>query len=659
MSIEFIIAIISIALQCTAMAAAWTLGGAIRWRRARWFSAVTLTAGCYSGANAVAAWQGMHGINFDWVMTTNLVVATIHAATWLIFSFIDDQGRWQSVPAVVRWASLSCIAATLLSVVTGIVRVSPPMLAMYLPSLGVDVLHPQFNAAGTVFALLPFTLFFASAWGYVRRVRAGERGASAILLGFGLSLLFSFEEAAVAMGWIDFIYLADLGYVAVIAPVSWQMLSAFRDDANQLDQLSTHLADEVRRRTEERDEARRVLLEQERLAALGRLAAGVGHEINNPLQYLRFNLEELRDHGALASDAEAHMAITQAFEGVDRIRQVVEGLRTYVRPGADKMAPLDVREVVQAAIRVAAPQWRQGVTVVTQLDAVPLVNGHEGRLVQMVLNPLVNGAQAMLARGDTTRMTLIVTTRTGTDGWAEIAVADQGTGFAPDVIARLGEPYVTTKATTGGTGLGLFVARGIVEAHGGTIAFRNLPDGGAAVQVRLPAVPAAKSVGERRTPQPFPVVLRNTNPLRVLLVEDDLAALHALERGLVIEGLEVVGHANAPDALAWLQTNTVDLVVTDLMMPGMSGSQFAARLAASHPRLRERLVVLTGGAAAPEEEALLREPGVLVLGKPITRQELALRLRARAAEPVVAQNVAQNVVAEPVPSEHVAAGAPS
>lgn len=655
MSIEFIIAIISIALQCTAMAAAWTLGGAIRWRRARWFTAVTFTAGCYSGANAVAAWQGMHGINFDWVMSTNLVVATVHAATWLIFSFIDDQGRWQSVPSTVRWASLLCIAATLLSVVTGVVQVSPP-LEVHLPSLGVDILHPQFNMTGTLFTLLPFTLFFASAWGYVRRVRAGERGAGAILLGFGLFLLFSFEEAAVAMGWIDFIYLADLGYVAVIAPVSWQMLSAFRDDANQLDQLSTHLADEVRHRTEERDEARRVLLEQERLAALGRLAAGVGHEINNPLQYLRFNLEELRDHEALASDAEAQMAITQAFEGVDRIRQVVEGLRTYVRPGADKMVPLDVREVVQAAIRVAAPQWRQGVTVATQLDAVPLVNGHEGRLVQMVLNPLVNGAQAMLARGDTTRMTLTVTTRTGADGWAEIAVADQGTGFASSVIARLGEPYVTTKATTGGTGLGLFVARGIVEAHGGTITFRNLPSGGASVLVRLPAVPAPKSVADRRTPQPLALLPRNTKPLRVLLVEDDLAALHALERGLVIEGLEVVGHANARDALTWLGTNTVDLVVTDLMMPGMSGSQFAARLAASHPGLRERLVVLTGGAAAPEEEALLRDPGVLVLGKPITRQELASRLRARVAEPVVAHNVIE-VAAESVPPEPAAAGA--
>ncbi|HEY0931413.1 MAG TPA: ATP-binding protein, partial [Gemmatimonas sp.] len=500
----------------------------------------------------------------------------------------------------------------------------------------VTLRRPAFNLVGQVAAIVPLGLLAVSSYGYIRRVRAGERGASAILVGFGLFLLFTLEEVAVAAGWIEFVYLADLGYVSVIAPVAWQMLSGFRDDANQLDQLSTHLTDEVRRRTEERDDARRVMLEQQRLASLGRLAAGVGHEINNPLQYLRFNLEELRDHPALAADADGRVAIDQAFEGVDRIRQVVDGLRTYVRPGADEMAPLDVREVARAAIRVAAPQWRQGITVVTELAEVPMVNGHEGRLVQVVLNPLVNGAQAMLARGDSARMTLTVATRVGSDGWAEISIRDQGSGFAPEVIARLGEPYVTTKAASGGTGLGLFVARGIVEAHGGTVTFANQPEGGAAVLVRLPPLKTARQgTGERRTPQPFPVLAKKKTSLRVLLVEDEPSALHAIERGLATEGLDVVAYSKAREALAWLAADDgarrIDIVVTDLMMPDVSGSQFAAALAQSHPRLRERLVVLTGGAATPEEDAFLQEPGLLVLNKPITRQELATQLRQRAA----------------------------
>ncbi|HEY0931790.1 MAG TPA: histidine kinase dimerization/phospho-acceptor domain-containing protein, partial [Gemmatimonas sp.] len=338
MNIEFIVAIISIVLQFTTMAAAWTLGGARRWRRARWFSAVTLTAGIYSTVNAVGSWQGMVGGIYDWTMATNLTVATLHAATWLAFSFIDDDGRWNSIPLLVRAVSVGSVVFIATLAATGLVHVVQPVPTVFIESLGVTLRRPAFNLVGQVAAIVPLGLLAVSSYGYIRRVRAGERGASAILVGFGLFLLFTLEEVAVAAGWIEFVYLADLGYVSVIAPVAWQMLSGFRDDANQLDQLSTHLTDEVRRRTEERDDARRVMLEQQRLASLGRLAAGVGHEINNPLQYLRFNLEELRDHPALAADADGRVAIDQAFEGVDRIRQVVDGLRTYVRPGADEMA---------------------------------------------------------------------------------------------------------------------------------------------------------------------------------------------------------------------------------------------------------------------------------------------------------------------------------
>ncbi|BAH37561.1 MAG TPA: hybrid sensor histidine kinase/response regulator [Gemmatimonas aurantiaca] len=638
MSIELILAVIGVALQFTTMAAAWTLGGAARWRRARWFTAVTLTAGMYCVVDVVGALQIMQGMNHDWTMGTNLVLATVHAATWLIFAFVDNAGRWQSVPLAVRSISIAAVAVNLTLVTTGLAHVLEPVRVAYIPMLQASVRRPELNALGQAAGALALLMFAGSAYGFLRRVRIGERGAGAILLGFGLFLLFTLEELAVASGWIDFIYLADLGYFSVVAPVAWQMLSGFRDDANELDQLSTHLTDEVRRRTEERDDARRVMLEQQRLASLGRLAAGVGHEINNPLQYLRFNLEELRDHPALRDDEEGRVAVDQAFEGVDRIRQVVDGLRTYVRPGADELVPLDIRDVARAALRVAAPQWRQGITVSTELADVPLVNGHEGRLVQVALNPIVNGAQAMLAHADATRKTLTVVTRTGADGWAEILVRDQGPGFAPEVTARLGEPYVTTKAATGGTGLGLFVARGIVEAHGGTVTFANLPEGGASVLVRLPPVKVPRQgVGERRTPQSFPVLPKTTTPLRVLVVEDDPSALHAIERGLVREGLEVTSYSRARDALAWLAdaevARRVDLVVTDLMMPDVSGSQFAAALATAHPRLRERLVVLTGGAAAPEEEAFLHEPGLLVLGKPITRQELAAQLRARVVAP--------------------------
>lgn len=654
MSLEFIVAVISIVLQFTTMAAAWTLGGAARWRRARWFSAVTLTAGCYSLVNAIGSWQGLRGGNFDWLMTTNLTVATVHAATWLVFSYIDEEGQWGSLPRWVRWGSIGSVIVVATIVLTGLAYVAQPVPTVFIASIGETLRRPAFNDVGQMAALIPLSLFAASAIGYVRRVRAGERGAGAILVGFGLFLVFTVEEIAVASGWINFIYLADLGYVSVIAPVAWQMLNGFRDDANALDRLSSQLADEVRRRTEERDDARRVMVEQQRLAALGRLAAGVGHEINNPLQYLRFNLEELRECSEQHGDAHTRAAVAQALEGTERIRQVVDDLRTYARPGERDQAVLDVREVVRAALRVGAHQWRHGIVLDVELGDVPPVEGNEGRLVQVVLNPLVNGAQAMLTANDTARATLHVATRTTPAGWAEIEVRDEGPGFAADVIGRLGEPYLTTRASEGGTGLGLFVSRGIVEAHDGTMSFGNDPNGGAVVRIRFPAARMS-----RRTPDatPMPVAAPHGDasariaanaavnaavnvtarvappvaPARVLLVEDDEPALRALLRGLTAEGMTVHGETGARRALEWLDTNDVDIVVTDLMMPGMSGPAFADALATQHPMLRERLVVLTGGAATDDAEALLADPRLLVLEKPITRQELSRHLRERIA----------------------------
>jgi signal transduction histidine kinase len=158
---------------------------------------------------------------------------------------------------------------------------------------------------------------------------------------------------------------------------------------------------------------------------------------------------------------------------------VVEDLRTYVRPSDLELVPLDVRDVVQAALRVGTPQWRQGITITTALGPVPLVLGHEGRLVQVVLNPLVNGMQSMLHANASGGTHMHIQTGTTSRGWAQITITDQGPGFDSDVVSRLGEPYVTTKSLQGGTGLGLFVSRGIVEAHGGTMHFANAAGGGA------------------------------------------------------------------------------------------------------------------------------------------------------------------------------------
>jgi signal transduction histidine kinase len=658
MNLLLAISLVSLTLQFATTAVVLTLGSTPRWRRVRWFAAVSFTAGSYALVDVLAASIFKEGANV-WATRANLVNGTLNAIAWLVYSHVREDGTWRGLPQwVQRWAIGGAIAVALLAV-TGAWVVKPEPTILELPQFGLSYETGELTTFGSLFTLVPFAFFFLSISGYWRRWRAGEPGAGSVLIGFALLLAAVVEEIAVSAGWLRFVYLADVGYVCAVAPVTIQMMRRFRDDALELDTLSQQLADEVDRRTEERDAARVAMVEQQRLAALGRLAAGVGHEINNPLQYLRWNLDELREQYAPAPETEAGAALDQAYEGVERIRQVVEGLRTYARPTDADRAVLDIRDLVKAALRVGAPQWRQGITIDTRFGEAPPVRGNEGRLVQVILNPLVNGAQAMLqayatgnARGHTR---LTVSTRTTLEGNAEIEILDEGPGFPPDVRARLGEPYVTTRADQGGTGLGLFVSRGIVEAHGGTMHFANRATGGAMVRITLPAardlpardlpardLPARETAvngangasavphasGTRRETLRQPPRPADVAP-RVLLVEDDPAALRALVRGLQAEGFAAHGASGAEEALAWLAAEPVDLVITDLMMPGVSGPEFARRLHDAHPALRERLVVLTGGASSTEAEEFLRDPALLVLEKPIRREELARQIRAR------------------------------
>jgi len=633
-NLMFLLAVVSLTLQVGMTAALLILGQAPRWRRVRWFGAVAGTAACYSAVNTIAALRTPGAPDVTWSLRLNLFIGTLHGASWMLFTYAGREGGWSSVPPWVKRVLVVAVLVVGAGSLSGLVA-APQRELLEVPSLGITYERPVLSPLGNALGGVPFLLFLVSMIGVWQDRRRGVQGTTPVLVGFVLFLVATVEELLVAAGVVQFIYLSDVGYVCVVVPVTLQIFSRFRDDAKQLDQLTDQLADEVQRRTDERDRAREQVVEEQRLAALGRLAAGVGHEINNPLQYLRFSLEELREVAERADDADARSMIDRSFEGVDRIRQVVEDLRTYVRPRSEAMAAIDVRDAVRAAIRVSRPQARQGLSVITELHDVPKVLGHEGRLVQAVLNPLVNALQSTPASVNTQSLPLVVRTGTTSWGWARVEIIDKGPGFAPDVMSQLGEPYVTTRSEQGGTGLGLFVSRGIIEAHGGTMHFENRADGGALVRIELPPARTAGVVsptppsGHALTPP------LSGPPLRVMLVEDDIDAMRALLRGLQAEQLIATGFTKGQEAIAWLEHNTVDVVVTDLMMPGMSGWEFAAELAQRNPPLRDRLVVLTGGASTPEAQTFLHDETLLVLNKPIGRAALsaAIRGRTRSATP--------------------------
>jgi len=245
----------------------------------------------------------------------------------------------------------------------------------------------------------------------------------------------------------------------------------------------------------ERREAAERLVESEqrraqsdRLALVGRLAAGVAHEIANPLTYLSTNLQLLeREAGALqtVSKRDVQAAVEESARAVEHITDVLHDLRRFSRSeSTGEVQPADVRPIVDEALRLASVRLR-GIALERQLqEKLPRVLVRRRRLVQVLVNVLLNAADATALPG--AREPRVRIRAQHADGAVTIAVEDGGPGLSPEARRHLFEPFFTTKPSGKGTGLGLALSREYVEADGGTLSIEDLPQGGARVAVRLP-----------------------------------------------------------------------------------------------------------------------------------------------------------------------------
>jgi C4-dicarboxylate-specific signal transduction histidine kinase len=245
--------------------------------------------------------------------------------------------------------------------------------------------------------------------------------------------------------------------------------------------------------------AERQRAQTEKLATVGRLAAGVVHEINNPLAFVRSNLEFLRTEVLRHSLPEAaHAELSEVFDetrqGVERILQIVSDLRSYSHMDMEEPAECALADVVTDAARLAGVRLKNVARLTVALPPeLPGVFAIRRRLAQVVLNLLVNAGDALeeaRVRGGEVRVT-------GVAEGARVAllVEDNGPGFPSEVMPRLFESFFTTKGPDKGTGLGLALSRELVERFGGTLVAENRPEGGARLRLELPAHPAAPPAG--------------------------------------------------------------------------------------------------------------------------------------------------------------------
>jgi PAS domain S-box-containing protein len=381
----------------------------------------------------------------------------------------------------------------------------------------------------------------------------------------------------------------------------------------------------------ERNQIAAAMVEMDRMAAIGMLAAGVGHEINNPLAYVLANLEFVTGEldtliAAVPGEARQRLAmriedLTQALSdtthGAERVRAIVGDLRTFSRGEDANVALIDVRQILDSSVRMAAVQIRQRATIVKSYAAdLPEVVANESRVGQLFLNLVVNAAQA-LEEGAPSENRIELVARED-DGFVVVEIADTGRGIPADVQSRIFDPFFTTKPAGEGTGLGLSISRRIVEQLGGDISVASEPGKGTRFTVRIPR---ASGASERAAPTLAPRT-KSEKRATILWIDDETNLGVALKRALVDEH-DVVVTTSALEALARVAAGeSFDLLLCDLMMPGMSGMDFHRELERSAPGLAKRVVFLAGGALTARSRDFLASVPNIRLDKPIELEAL-------------------------------------
>jgi PAS domain S-box-containing protein len=368
-----------------------------------------------------------------------------------------------------------------------------------------------------------------------------------------------------------------------------------------------------------RRQLERQLVEADRLAALGTLAAGIAHEINNPLAYVMLNLEwitrKMPDVQRDPSSVAGLMAmLEEARQGAERVSTIVRELRSFSRADGDSRHPVDMAKVVQSAIRMVGNEIRHRARVATSFETVRAVWGNEARLEQVVVNLLLNAAQAMPeTRSEDNEIRVDV--RPDADGHAVLEVHDNGAGIAPDVLPRIFDPFFTTKPVGVGTGLGLSICHGIVTSLGGQIAAYSERERGTTFKVVLPTSETVAEDTQSRTSRP--PSSHSGKRARVLVIDDELPIANTLPELLAPEHL-VVAATSAREGLAKLDAEEFDVIFCDLMMPGMSGIELYERVRTERPGLEQRIVFMTGGAFTARAAEFLASVDNLRVEKPFS-----------------------------------------
>jgi PAS domain S-box-containing protein len=392
-------------------------------------------------------------------------------------------------------------------------------------------------------------------------------------------------------------------------------ISPVFDDKGEIDYYV-----ELARDVTERREAEQAIQQSERLASLGLLAAGMAHEINNPMTYVLGNLEhlqELTQEGTLKVDAAAELdlqlCLDDSLHGARRVVEIVGDLQALSRQKQDTTSgQASALQTLETCVRMAQSQIRHCAEVVRDFPTDDVwLSINPQKLSQVLLNLILNAVQAMSpAHATSNKLTLTVRTLAGAKG--EITVRDTGSGMPVEIAQRIFDPFFTTKGTGGGTGLGLSISHSIVAAAHGEITVESEPGKGTAFRVVLPLSSLAEN-----EPAPQSASLRG---LSVLVVDDEPGVLTAIRR--MLASCRTATATSVKQALEMIEHDHYDLVLSDVMMAESSGVELVNALRVRAPELARRVCLMSAGVIGGELVQQVKSIGVPLLHKPMTSSEL-------------------------------------
>ncbi len=391
---------------------------------------------------------------------------------------------------------------------------------------------------------------------------------------------------------------------------------------NELRLQNTSLETLVSKRTSELEQTlgrlkatQQQLVKQERLRALGMMASGIAHDFNNALMLVLGYAELLQPHIAALDGEREKFLLANLKSAAQDGAHVVSRLQEFYRPAgsAHLRVGVDVNQTIEHALTLTAPRWRdkcraEGIQIEPSLELTPVPNllGNAAELREVLINLIFNAVDAMPQGGR-----LVLRTKVQDDR-IQIEVSDTGVGMSEEECARCLEPFFTTKGESG-TGLGLASVYGFVQRYGGAIRVKSEKGKGASFTLTLPASDAQIDRTQIQPHEP-------TSPLKILIVDDQEIIRELISEILRSDGHNITVAATGVDALLQLNKGQFDLIISDLSMPDMTGSQLASEIRAKGDQTP--FILLTGFG----DEMLAQgstPPGVdLVLSKPVTSASL-------------------------------------